>query len=179
MKTLLIIIGCSLFIGCATTPQPRRGLVNFGGAHGLYDMALIMENETNKGKTVGLAILPTLNGIRKIDPRVFDTTLNKNVDGLMISFLGYFSGNDKFSIVERANLEPILEEKHLQMTGITREQLQEIGTLSKATHIMSFDIMYYDKRMEYSGHLWSVETGNIVGAYSCIGYPNKKTQCHY
>jgi hypothetical protein len=66
-----------------------------------------------------------------------------------------------FRVIERSRLNKILEEKKLNLAGITQEEEKEIGTLLNVDAIISGTIVHFDDFEEIHTRMTDVDTGEI------------------
>jgi TolB-like protein len=70
----------------------------------------------------------------------------------------------RFRVIERSRLNTILDEKKLNLAGMTQEQEKEIGTLLNVDAIISGTIAHFDDVEEIHARMIDVRTGEIYCA---------------
>jgi len=92
-----------------------------------------------------------------------------------------------WDLVERSQIEKILKEKSLDMTGLTDSQLTDIGKLAKTDYIIvgSVSDYYYDRqfyivpktKIAFNARIINTQTGSIVGTLRYNRETNKNAWC--
>ncbi|HOJ29580.1 MAG TPA: CsgG/HfaB family protein [Spirochaetota bacterium] len=92
-----------------------------------------------------------------------------------------------WDLVERSQIEKILKEKSLDMTGLTDYQLTDIGKLAKTDYIIvgSVSDYYYDRqfyivpktKIAFNARIINTQTGSIVGTLRYNRETNKNAWC--
>ncbi len=83
--------------------------------------------------------------------------------------------NPSITVVERKQLEKILAEQKLEMSGVTDEDSRKIGQLLNVDAVLSGTIAHLDNFEEINARLIDVRTGEILGAATTKGpYASKK-----
>lgn len=92
-----------------------------------------------------------------------------------------------WDLVERSQIENILKEKSLDMTGLTDSQLTDIGKLAKTDYIIvgSVSDYYYDRqfyivpktKIAFNARIINTQTGSIVGTLRYNRETNKNAWC--
>lgn len=92
-----------------------------------------------------------------------------------------------WDLVERSQIEKILKEKSLDLTGLTDSQLTDIGKLAKTDYIIvgSVSDYYYDRqfyiipktKIAFNARIINIQTGSIVGTLRYNRETNKNAWC--
>ena len=92
-----------------------------------------------------------------------------------------------WDLVERSQIEKILKEKSLDMTGLTDSQITDIGKLAKTDYIIlgSVSDYYYDRqfyivpktKIAFNARIINTQTGSIVGTLRYNRETNKNAWC--
>lgn len=126
-------------------------------AEPLNDLVVDLSNQIKSTQTIRIAVLtfPYIDG--------FDSKGSKIVQERLITAL---SGNKRFSVLERALLHKILEEKKLEMSGLFDEATTtKLGRMLGVHAVLTGTLMdINDKETEINGRIIDVGTGEIIAS---------------
>lgn len=125
------------------------------------------------------------NGLKK-DIRIavfpFKDAPGKDGEGSGVAFADALTGElikiDNWQVVERAQLERIVQEKSLNMTGLTDADYTKIAQLSKVDYIIVGSVSQFEyersalnvfvpkTKISFKGRIINAETGTVVGTIS-------------
>jgi TolB-like protein len=101
-------------------------------------------------------------------PAVSDKKDEKNAEYFSEQILLAFLANKNFKVVERKDMQKILAEWKLSMTGITEENANKFGQLTGAKFLCYSTMYRKEKNFEIFMKLVSTETGEVVSATKAV-----------
>ena len=88
----------------------------------------------------------------------------EDIDGVSAIFTTYFLDPSNYTLVERNQLDRLMQEQFLQFDGITDDEMVNLGRIMNLTYIVLGDITYVMGEYNIDVRLINVEKGDIIAA---------------
>ncbi len=122
-------------------------------------------------KKPNIAVLPFVDANAKAK----ETEFGRTVSAMLITALR--SGTN-FSVIERSDLQKLLSEKALDLSGLTQKDSKRVKDLLHVDVILTGDVSLIDGTLQIDARLFDIETSKVVSALygSCPDLKNIRTE---